>query len=161
MKEKLNSIYGGKTRIRVCGICIENDSLLMIRHEGVGEQNILWIPPGGGMEFGEDAHQALKREFLEETGLNIEVNELLFVNEYIDDNLHAVELFFSVAILSGYLQKGSDPEMDSASQIIKEVRFVSFEEMRLMNRKILHNSLRDISDKDSLLNMRGYFKFCQ
>ncbi|MEL7005810.1 MAG: NUDIX domain-containing protein [Bacteroidota bacterium] len=62
MKEKLNSIYGGKTRIRVCGICIENDSLLMIRHEGVGEQNILWIPPGGGMEFGEDAHQALKRK---------------------------------------------------------------------------------------------------
>lgn len=161
MEEKLTAMYGGKVRVRVCGICIEDNSLLLIRHVGLGEKNMLWIPPGGGIEFGEDASLALEREFLEETGLSINIGQFLFVNEFINDHLHAIELFFNVSIKSGTLKIGVDPELNATSQIINEARFVTFEEIGIMDKKILHNSLQKVRDKDSLLNMTGYFKFCQ
>lgn len=40
----------------------------------------LWGLPGGALEFGEDAVAACKREFMEETGINIEVDKLLGVS---------------------------------------------------------------------------------
>ncbi len=161
MQEKVTSMYGGKLRVRVCGMCIENNSLLLIKHSGLGEKGILWIPPGGGMDFGEDMHGALKREFLEETGVAVEVGDLMFVNEFKKGSLHSIEFFFEVFITSGRLKLGYDPEFPSKEQIIKELRFVTFEEIAIMDKKILHNSLRDIRDKESLLNMSGYFKFWQ
>jgi 8-oxo-dGTP diphosphatase len=81
----------------------------------------------------------LKREFLEETGLTIHPKELLFVNEYFEHPLHAVELFFLVERISGELIKGTDPEMDSENQIIHEVRFVSFSEIGNSDSSLFHS----------------------
>ena len=38
--------------------------------------------PGGGLEFGEGFKVALKREFLEELNLNVEVGELFYFNDF-------------------------------------------------------------------------------
>ena len=38
--------------------------------------------PGGGLEFGEGFKAALKREFLEELNLNVEVGELFYFNDF-------------------------------------------------------------------------------
>ena len=51
----------------------------MVHHTALGKDGSLWAPPGGGMEYGESAHAALKREFMEETHLEIEVERFLFV----------------------------------------------------------------------------------
>ena len=161
MHEQSVSPYEGKTRVRACGVCIRNDALLLVKHSNIGELGTLWIPPGGGVEYGESCEAALKREFLEETGLVTNVGPLLYVCEYIGKSLHAVELFFIVNIESGELKLGSDPELSKSDQIIEEVQFVTFENLKVMDKQTLHNSLRKVTDKDSLLNMSGYFKFCQ
>ena len=77
-QEEITSIYHGKVRPRVCGILIENNSILLVKHEGLGSAGTLWIPPGGGIEFGETAQEALKREFQEEVDLQIESTKFLF-----------------------------------------------------------------------------------
>lgn len=159
MNELIKATFGNKIRVRSCGICVKNNAVLLVRHHGLGKKNILWIPPGGGINVGESAKEALKREFLEETGLIIEVGDFLFVNEFLQTPLHAIELFFSVKIIGGTISSGKDPELPKDHQIIKEVKFVTFEEIEIMDNAELHNVLHEVSNEDSLLNMRGHFKY--
>ncbi len=161
MEEVIKSVYGNKVRVRVCGLCFKDDRLLLVRHAGLGPEGELWAPPGGGIEAGEPAAISLKREFREETGLDVRVADFLFINEYIGQGLHAVELFFSVQQQGGKLIRGTDPEMPGNQQIIKDVRFVTFDEMRIIPVAKKHNIFRKVKEKPDLLNMRGYFKFCQ
>jgi 8-oxo-dGTP diphosphatase len=114
-------LYGNRIRVRVCGICIENEQILLVCHRPILGKNDYWCPPGGGVDEGETAIEALKREFLEETGYEIEVAQLLKTKEFVQPPLHAIELYFSVKILSGNLIVGHDPEMNLADQLIKEV----------------------------------------
>lgn len=159
MSDTVNKYYGGRTRIRSCGICIKNNALLLVQHKGLGKEGHLWVPPGGGVEFMEDAQEALIREFKEETNLDITVGKFLFVNEILVKPLHAIELFFEVEITEGKLETGADPEHKKADQIIEEVKFVTFEEISLMDNEVLHNALHNIENLPSILNMAGYFKF--
>ncbi|WP_323756814.1 NUDIX hydrolase [Roseivirga sp.] len=156
LESKIKSNYGEKLRVRVCGICITVEGLLMVLHTALGKDGSLWAPPGGGMEYGENAHEALKREFMEETHLDIEVERFLFVHEYLDPPLHGIELFFEVKILSGKLKTGTDPEMEADAQIITQVEFKSFEEIQQLPKAHLHYAIQNISSFDSLLKRTGY-----
>ncbi|MGW8121118.1 NUDIX domain-containing protein [Roseivirga echinicomitans] len=159
LESKIKSNYGEKLRVRVCGICITEEGLLMVHHTALGKGGSLWAPPGGGMEYGESAHEALKREFMEETHLEIEVERFLFVHEYLDPPLHGIELFFEVKITGGNLKTGTDPEMEANAQIITQVEFKSFERIQQLPKAHLHYAIQNMTSFDSLLNQSGYFKF--
>ena len=116
--------YHNKIRIRVCGVCIENNQVLMVCHKGVINEHDVWLPPGGGMEPGETVTDALVREFFEETGYEIAVERFWFKNEFIHPPIHAIELYFKVRIKSGELLKGTDPELSPDTQLIKDVRWI-------------------------------------
>jgi len=95
-------------RIRVCGVLEKNDELLLVQHE---KNNCkYYLLPGGGVDYGEDFKTALKREFLEECNLNIEVEDMIFISEGIDPNgdRHIVNIYFKVSYISGKLQLGLD-----------------------------------------------------
>jgi 8-oxo-dGTP diphosphatase len=159
LENKIKSLYGEKLRVRVCGICLKDGHLLLVHHKGLTPSGSLWAPPGGGMEYGEDAKTALKREFLEETGLDITVGDFLFVHEYLDPPLHGIELFFEVENAAGTLKSGSDPEMGRNFQIITQTRFMPLEEIKKIPEVSLHYVIQNITSFESLLKLRGYFKF--
>ena len=116
--------FSNRIRIRVCGICIENERVLMVCHKGVINEHDVWLPPGGGMEEGETMKETLVREFIEETGFEIEVGSFWFKNEFIHAPIHAIELYFRVHIKSGKLIQGTDPELSPDAQLIKDVRWI-------------------------------------
>ena len=155
MKESLENIYGYRLRLRVCGLLQRDESWLLVKHT-FSEKNVLWIPPGGEVNFGETAEEALKREFIEETGLDVSVGEILFVYEYINHPYHAVELFFSVRKMGGELKKGEDPE--TKEQVISEVRHVSFSEIKLMNRDRIHGIFGHVKDPGNLKDLKGFYR---
>ncbi len=155
MSNPIDEFYGNRLRLRVCGLCVQHDQLLLIHHALLpgGE---LWMPPGGGVEFGESVTDALKREFLEETGLIIEVEELLFTCEFMQTPLHAVELFFKVKPVGGVLSTGHDPELEEP--IIKEARFVPWTELARWQPERLHGIFKKVSSPPQIMGLSGYFK---
>lgn len=150
------NIYGNRIRVRACGICFDNNKVLLVNHSLYGSGNSFWSPPGGGVEFGEKAVEAVKREFKEETGLNVEVGEMLFMNEFIQPPLHAIEIFFKILSFDGELLTGIDPEFSSQNQIIKEVQFLSLEEIKLLPNKSAHSLFKKISSFDDIFKLQGY-----
>ena len=117
----------------------------------LGPEGVLWVPPGGGLQFGETLPEALTREFKEETGLEIRVLEFLFLHEYLSLPLHAIELFFRVEQTGGSLRTGSDPELAGQEQILKEVRLMSLPELQAVPPARLHRSVQDLNDFSQLL----------
>lgn len=157
MPESLNKIYGNRVRTRACGICIKEEKLLMVNHKNLTSGDF-WAPPGGGIEMNETAHDTLEREFREETNLTITVGELLFVTEYYNQPLHAVELFFRVNWVKGALETGTDPEMKSDDQIISDAQFLSWVEISKIDQKNLHGVFKYATEPSKIIDLRGYFK---
>jgi ADP-ribose pyrophosphatase YjhB (NUDIX family) len=155
-REEVVRLYGNRLRIRVCGVCIENDQILMISHRGIGHTDTFWCPPGGGIQFEETTQEALRREFEEETGLEVEVRDLLFVNEFMAPPLHALELFFEVKITGGRLHLGIDPEMTEANQIIQEVRWMSFEDIKKYPFNEVHSMFKYCDSLEDIYQLQGY-----
>jgi 8-oxo-dGTP diphosphatase len=149
-------LYGNRLRIRVCGLYREGDRLLMVRHRGINPSDTFWCPPGGGLQFGEATREGLIREFDEETGLQIEVGDMLFVNEFMEPPLHALELFFEVRAVGGYLRQGIDPEMSLDGQIIEDVRLMTFEEIKSYPPEEVHTLFARCRTIEDVFALRGY-----
>lgn len=159
MQEVVRKQFGDRVRVRVCGLLIEQERVLLVGHRAIGAEGFLWAPPGGGLQFGETLEQALQREFVEETGLAVEVGDFLFVHEFLQPPLHGIELFYEVRRQGGTLCKGQDPELEQGSQLISEVRFMSFEELGGLPAAQLHNAFTYCQDVESLRSMRGMYHF--
>jgi 8-oxo-dGTP diphosphatase len=156
IESEIERIFGNQLRLRVSGICIENNQILLIKHTHLGEGGYLWSPPGGGLQFGESVTDCLKREFEEETGFQIKIKRFLFVNEFLHLPLHAIELFFEVEILSGDLLLGKDPEMQENHQIIREIAFLDIETLQKEPSVCVHSMFRELKNLQELLERKGY-----
>lgn len=156
MTGQVQSFYGNRLRVRVCGLCIKDGAILLVNHKSLGNTDF-WAPPGGGLEFGETAEACLAREISEETGLEVSVHEFLFVAEYLKPPLHAVELFFRVSVTGGNLQVGSDPEMNEA-QIIQDVKFIPLRSLQTFPGESLHGIFRFVPEAAKIIGLKGYFK---
>ena len=73
-------------RVSARGIVINNDKILLNEFGGGEYYNI----PGGGVEPGETVKQAVVRELLEETGLNVTVGDFIFALEYEPNNCNFI-----------------------------------------------------------------------
>ena len=120
--------YREQTRIRVNGLLVRDNALLLVKMLSPVVGKPVWIPPGGGLEYGETMQQCLAREFREETGLEVETGRLRHVKEMVNPPYHAVEFYFEVEQTDGELRLGADPEHPADDQIIEDVRFIPFRE---------------------------------
>jgi len=152
MEEEIANLYGNRVRIRACGLCWEAGKLLLVNHKGIKYSNF-WAPPGGGVEFGETIETALKREFFEETGLEISVTRFAFGCEFINKPLHAIELFFLVQKVSGTLISGYDPEL----QLIQGAKFMTDQEIQAISGQEQHGILRFGSSENILSQLSGFY----
>lgn len=82
-------------------IIVQDNRLLAIKKED--KDGYYYILPGGGQEHGENLHETLKRECIEEINAEVEIGDLLFIREYIgknhehfefDSNVHQTEYMF-------------------------------------------------------------------
>lgn len=158
ISKEIEAKFGNQLRTRVNGILIDGDRLLMVKHR-MGNGRILWSVPGGGMHFGSTAAENLKREFMEETHLEIAVGDYLFVNEYLNPPLHAMEHFFAVKRINGNVKLGKDPELSGKNQILLEISWKSIFDIQSIPDESLHQIFWGIKSLSELGLWKGYFNF--
>ena len=81
----------------------EKQSIIFATQRGYGEWKGFWEFTGGKMEEGETPQEALKREIMEELGIEIKVGELITKIEYDYPTFHLSMDCFFVEIISGDL----------------------------------------------------------
>lgn len=68
--------------------------LLLVKHSEDADFTAL---PGGHLEWGEDIKECLRREIVEELGVEPEIGRLLYINTFIDgETTQPIEFFFEV-----------------------------------------------------------------
>ncbi|USN87597.1 MAG: NUDIX domain-containing protein [Candidatus Nomurabacteria bacterium] len=92
--------------VRCRAVILHEGKLLVVRH--VHDTSYVCLP-GGHLEFGEDVISCLKREIVEELGIEPEVGQLLYVNTFtVGDIKQPVEFFFAVKNSADYLKIGEN-----------------------------------------------------
>ena len=92
-----------KKVVRVVAAVIRDDDKILATERGYGEFKGGWEFPGGKREAGETAHEALKREIMEELETEIAVGELIDTIEYDYSTFHLSMECFWAKVISGDL----------------------------------------------------------
>ena len=90
-----------RPEVGVGAVAVHDGAVLLIRR-GKGPAAGEWSVPGGHVEMGETLHEAIVREVLEETGLEVVVDRFVGFVERIGDDpapYHFVILDFAVTVL--------------------------------------------------------------
>ena len=101
----MNSLTNQHFHVGVYGVLIHEDKILLIK-KSRGAYKGMYDLPGGRIEFGETIEKALKREFIEETGIILENQNFIGYNEYFCNylnesnesrELHHLGLYYEVS----------------------------------------------------------------
>jgi 8-oxo-dGTP diphosphatase len=103
-------------------LIVQDRKLLVLRCRDLLDENFdeYFALPGGGQEHGEALEQTLRRECQEDINVDVEVNELVFVREYIGKNhgfvphkhVHQVDFAFLCTIREGEPAIGHSPDTE-------------------------------------------------
>lgn len=129
-------------RIRAAAIILQDDSVLLARHEK--DDKSYWVLPGGGVDFGESVGEALKREIREEANLDIRLGEFVMLNDSIppDHHRHILNLYFLAEIAGGKLRVGQNDKR------LRGMEFVPVDDLPGISlypdiRQALYNGIRN------------------
>ena len=107
-----------KTRYQAA--ILQGSQLLLIRHHEFASGREYWVIPGGGREESDESEeQAVAREALEETGLQVSVERLLFSQpvEQIAgyERVYQEHKTYLCRVLGGTAAPGYEPEPEASS----------------------------------------------
>ena len=88
--------------ISAAALVLDDDRLLLVNHREPGAYDF-WLPPGGRLEGSESILDCARRETFEETGLTVEPERILYVQEFVEPGYHFCKFFILCKGFSGEL----------------------------------------------------------
>lgn len=119
------------------GALIEQEGCVVLVRRGMEPKKGLWCLPAGYVEADELVEEGVAREVWEETGLEIEVDEMLNVYSFGREPQTGVLLVYSGHIVGGDLHAGDDAE---------EVRFFAPDQLPADHEIAFHTHLEALRD---------------
>lgn len=108
----------GRFRFRGIGIVIKDGKVLMVHDE----KRKYYYAIGGAVKIGETASDAAIREVYEESGLKVEIDKLVLIQENffeLEDGMHHEVAFYYLMKDIGEQQTTSDRVLDSADESLE------------------------------------------
>lgn len=117
--------YPAKPVLSVAGVVMAGHQVLLVQR-GRPPAKGIWSIPGGAVETGESLHDALVREIMEETGIDIQVGPLVEVVERIlPDAEGKIEYHYVILDYLCFAQQAEPRAGSDAAQ----ARWVPFDEL--------------------------------
>jgi 8-oxo-dGTP diphosphatase len=98
----------------------------------------MWDVPGGFVDPGEHPKQAVRRELAEETGLTVDVGELVgfFCDRYGDDGVATLNIFYRARVTGG---------VERAADDVSEIAWFDLERLPSMHEIAFENGRRAVA----------------
>lgn len=124
--------------VRVYGLLIHENKILIIREPFAG--TIIDKFPGGGLEYGEGLIDCLKREFIEELNLKIEVESHFYTQDFFlasrfDDSEQIIMIYYKIK--ANDMSKFKVIDTDIQELIWKDLSELSVEDVTLPTDKMV------------------------
>jgi len=123
-------------------VLVQEKRLLLVSDDNESH----WFLPGGHVEPEEPLETALVRETVEETGIRIAPERLLYLREFVDDHRreHAVECYFLGRVTGGEGRMGADPGFRDISTVHGQVTRTRWFDRAALSRIVVYpDALRD------------------
>ncbi|MSQ22088.1 MAG: NUDIX domain-containing protein [Dehalococcoidia bacterium] len=112
-----------EVRVRAAALIVQGDAVLLVQHHQPGGSKVWWVPPGGGRQESKTLRECVLREVFEETGLSVELGDIVYVREFIAPEIqqHNFEFFFLAKSFTG------TPTLKNvlAADNIRDVQFIA------------------------------------
>ena len=118
----------------------EQGRVLLFKHT---YRKFEWGIPAGGLEYNEQPENAIVREFLEETGIQIQVERLLLADSSIDDR--NISLIYLCKIVSGAFRESNE---------ISEMKYFEVDDlpqMLFMEKKLIRQVAESLKETGTAL----------
>ena len=113
-------------------VVFDDDCRILLVERGKGGATGSWSFPGGKVEPGERVRDAARREAVEETGLEIEIVDLIDVHDVLLANpAGALQAHFVIAVFSGRCANRAIPEPGSDARSARFVPWADLDQFRL------------------------------
>ena len=126
-----------RQRIAAGALVVEGERLLLVHHVLAGVHDF-WVPPGGGVTGRESLPDAAKREVAEESGLEVEILRLAYIDELIISDTRQCKFWFLARAIGGTLCV--DAAAARAEHIVEAAFFAPGE---LQGKTVFPHILRD------------------
>ena len=126
--------------VRVYGLLLDAQNRLLVSDEYIRGEFFTKLP-GGGLEFGEGTRDGLAREFMEETGITVNVGKHLYTTDFFQISAfnkkdQIISIYYMVSSAECQKIKTSERNFDFSSDQIADkkgtfesFRWVNFEEL--------------------------------
>ncbi len=109
--------------IRVYGILINDLNQVLVSDEFIRGMQITKFP-GGGLEFGEGTRDCLKREFMEEMNLKVEIGDHIYTTDFyqisaFDNEKQIISIYYFAKALEAIETPLREKEFDFDEQQLK------------------------------------------
>ncbi len=127
-----------KYRVSAKGLLYKDGKVLFIEYSD--SRGLYYALPGGGQDIGEGLKETVSREFKEETDLDVAVQEMLMVREFImdkpdikgwEDGIHQVEVIFRCIQVDENQIVGAGHNPDRGSSGFKWIAPADFDGKRI------------------------------
>lgn len=139
-------------KVRSRAVILSKEKLLVVRH---AQGQDFYALPGGHMDPGETPRECMRREIIEELGVEPEVGRLLYVYTYTNrEGVPSVEFFFEITNGEAYCTL--DLEQCSHAHELADVRWISpDEELKFLPPEFFEQFRKGEAIPQELLFLKG------